>query len=546
MTPESAKKIYNCFNQIYRTGNPITKVDYEVIRKDGKHGFHELSASLLQDQAGQTIGFRGVGHDITERKEAEEELKRSEEKYRTLLDSIEEGYFEIDLAGHFTFFNDSIPRSFGYSRDELLGMNDRDYMTPESAKKIYNCFNQIYRTGNPITKVDYEVIRKDGEHRFHELSASLLQDQAGQTIGFRGVGHDITERKEAEEALRRAHEDLEIRVQERTKDLAKAKEALEAEIAERKRAEEELKKYQETLEEMVKERTHELKEAQKELVNKAMEAGRAQLSAMVLHNIGNAITPLKVHTEQMKASELKQIPYYLEKCYLDLSEHATDLQHYIQNDSRGKEVFSYMGKLVDSLKHRGEYLIGVTKDTDAAVSYISEILTLQHAYAAKEQEAKEQTDLNSLIEDATRMQARTFERRGINVEVNLDHSIPKLLIDKNRLMQVMVNLIKNSYEAINELNDGSKEKVIRIKSFAEEGDVGFEIMDSGIGIEPGDMEAFFEFGKSHKGSLGVGLYYSKMFVEANKGTLNISSPGRGKGATVRVVFEAGVNHEKNL
>jgi len=205
-----------------------------------------------------------------------------------------------------------------------------------------------------------------------------------------------------------------------------------------------------------------------------------------------------------------------------------------------------MGKLVDSLKHHGEHLIGVTKDTDAAVSYISEILTLQHAYAAKEQEAKELTGLNSLIEDAIHMQARTFERRGINVEVNLDHSIPKLLIDKNRLMQVMVNLIKNSYEAINELNDGSKEKVITIKSFAEERDVGFEITDSGIGIEPGDMEAFFEFGKSQKGSLGVGLYYSKMFVEANNGTLNISSPGRGKGAKVRVVFETGLNNEKNL
>jgi len=269
-----------------------------------------------------------------------------------------------------------------------------------------------------------------------------------------------------------------------------------------------------------------------------MEAGRAQLSAMVLHNIGNAVTPLTVHMEQMKAGELKQIPYYLEKCYLDLNEHVTDLQHYVNNDPRGKEVFSYMGKLVDSLKYHGEHLAGVTRDIDAAVSYISEILTLQHAYDAREQEVRERTDLNSLIEDATRMQKGALEKRGISVEEDLDHNIPKLLIDKNRLMQVMVNLIKNSYEAIDELKDGGKEKVIRIKSFAEEGDVGFEITDSGIGIEPGDMEAILEFGKSRKGSPGIGLYYSKMFVETNKGTLNISSPGRGKGATVRVSFPA--------
>lgn len=104
-------------------------------------------------------------------------------------------------------------------------------------------------------------------------------------------------------------------------------------------------------------------------------------------------------------------------------------------------------------------------------------------------------------------------------------------------MQVMINLIKNSYEAIDELNDGSKEKEISIKSFAEDGEIGFQITDNGIGIDPEELEAVFDFGKSHKGSPGFGLYYCRMFAEANKGRLDISSAGRGKGTTVRVSFE---------
>lgn len=149
-------------------------------------------------------------NEIIERQQAKEALKESEERYRTILDSIEETYFEVDIAGNFTFFNDSLSKTLGYSNDELAGMNNRDYMSPESSKKIYDLFNQIYNTGNPIKKVVYEIIRKDGGHGFHELSASLMKDQAGRPIGFRGIAHDITERTKAEEALQENEERLRI------------------------------------------------------------------------------------------------------------------------------------------------------------------------------------------------------------------------------------------------------------------------------------------------------------------------------------------------
>jgi PAS domain S-box-containing protein len=136
--------------------------------------------------------------DITEGKQTEGNLREIEEKYRTILESIAEAYFEVDIQGTFTFFNDSLSVILGYSKEELREMNNRDFMPPETAKEMYNIFNEIYRTGKPIRKYGYEVIRKDGTQGFHELFASLMRDGNGKPIGFRGIAHDITARKLAE------------------------------------------------------------------------------------------------------------------------------------------------------------------------------------------------------------------------------------------------------------------------------------------------------------------------------------------------------------
>ncbi len=138
--------------------------------------------------------------DITERKKTEETLRESEERYRTILDEMSEGYHEVDLAGNFTFFNDAFLNLFGYSRDEMMGTSFSCYAAEEAiATKIYRVYNETYRTGVPIQHCEWDILRKDGQRRTLEFYASLLKDSQGIPTGFRGIVRDITQHKQAEQ-----------------------------------------------------------------------------------------------------------------------------------------------------------------------------------------------------------------------------------------------------------------------------------------------------------------------------------------------------------
>jgi PAS domain S-box-containing protein len=201
MDEETARKVYRTFNEVYDTGKPIKGFNWEFIRKDGTRGHLENSVALVKDSKGQPIGFRGIAKDITERKQAEEALRESEEKYRTILQNIEDGYFEVDLSGNFTSVNDSMCRIAALSRDGLMGMNNREYTTPETAKKMYEVFSKVYETGKSSRMMDFEIIRKDGSKRILELSTSLMRVPGGEPIGFQGIARDVTERKRDEEMI---------------------------------------------------------------------------------------------------------------------------------------------------------------------------------------------------------------------------------------------------------------------------------------------------------------------------------------------------------
>ena len=202
--PDDRDMVIDCFVRQIK-GEKIPQIyDFRIIHKDGNVRWVVLNSVVINWKGRPaTLNFLS---DITDRKQAEEALGESEEKYRTILESIEEGYYEVDLAGNLTFFNDAMARINGYARDEMMGMNNREYTDLENSKILYQDFNRVYRTRESSKGTQYEVIAKNGEKRTLETSVSLIEDSSGEPVGFRGIARDVTELRQAQKALQESED----------------------------------------------------------------------------------------------------------------------------------------------------------------------------------------------------------------------------------------------------------------------------------------------------------------------------------------------------
>jgi len=444
-----------------------------------------------------------IVRDISDRKKAEADLHENRQRLELAIQAMDAGLWDWDIPSGKMIVNDRWTSMLGYDPGE-----EGDHISswekilhPQDLLSSRKILDEHLAGASQIYQNTFRLRMKTGEWMWIQSTGKLVsKDSNGNPQRVIGTHIDIDKRKQNEIEL--AH-------------------------------------YRLQLEDMVEERTRELKAAQDQLINQAIESGRAQLSAMILHNIGNAITPVSVQVEElMRDKQGAQISNYLKRSYQDLSENIDRLTEYVGEDKRGQEVFGFLGKLIDSLaEQRNGWQVSLDKISEA-ISYVSEIISLQQNYAAGARENLELTDLNRLIDDALKMQSTALEKREIRIEKDLGPNLSQLTIDKNKLMQVVVNLIKNSYEAIDELNGEDREHFISFKTFNHDDQIGFEISDSGVGVAPENIENILQFGESFKGSSGVGLYYCKMFLEANQGKFDFFSDGSGKGATVRLLFNA--------
>ncbi len=202
--PEDRENVSRQFNKRIKGEKVITSYEFRGITKSGKVIYIRGFFDVIEMENERLV--LGQILDITEKKLLEEEIKKREEAYRRVMRLSNLGYFEVDVRGSFIYVNEVIPKILGYSREEILGLNNKDYSDPETAKYVYTIFNTVYREEKPHPFFEWKLIRKDGKEVYVETSVDLIYDEKGNKKGFRGIMRDITHEKEMKQGLKEREE----------------------------------------------------------------------------------------------------------------------------------------------------------------------------------------------------------------------------------------------------------------------------------------------------------------------------------------------------
>ena len=214
------------------------ELEQEVRLDEELHILH-MTKFPIRDAEGRISGLGAIASDVTERKRTEERLRESEERYRDIVENVGDLIQSIGPDGRYLFVNESWRRILGYDEDDLKSLTFSDVVHEDFRPHCRDIFERLGR-GETFENVEVVFKAKDGRDVVTEGHLGSVIEN-GQLTHTRAIFRDITERKRAEEALRRSHDELELRVLERTRDIEEANATLRLEIAERKRAEEALR-----------------------------------------------------------------------------------------------------------------------------------------------------------------------------------------------------------------------------------------------------------------------------------------------------------------
>ncbi len=543
--PEIRKKIKQAAFEVFAQKVAFRDLVNLNLHKNGKEVWLLTSGVPILDGQGTLAGYRGSDVDITEKKQTEEALRESEEKYRSILESIEEGYYEVDLEGHFTFFNPAMCRILGCSAEVLLGSSNRSFLDEENLKKLHEISKTVYHKKRPERLVEWKVLGADGSRRVVEGSMSFVPGKKGEVLGFWGMLKDISERKRAEESLRESEDRLKrilstvqigiIIIDAKSHQIRFVNPAASTLIGSNES-------------EIIGKTCH-------QFICPAQE-GSCPITDLA-QNIDNAERILLTVSGHRLPILKRVIPITLDgrncllESFVDISE-LVRAREEAQSANRAKSEFlanmsheirtpmnAIMGMtdlaLDTELTHeQREYLEIVKSASNSLLTLINDILDLSKIESHKLDLDAIPFNLQDALHDILKTLAIRAHEKGLELIGSIKPEVPSHLIgDPGRIRQILVNLVGN---AIKFTREGEVAVTVGVESQSPGHiDLHVSVKDTGIGIPPEKQQAVFEpfvqaDGSTARkyGGTGLGLTITRHLVELMGGRIWIeSAPGKG-------------------
>lgn len=464
--------------RLWRGELPHVDVEKRYIRKDGSALWVRVTTSLVRGGGAEPECSVEFLRDISSRKEMAAALLQNRTLLATVIAELPLALVACDVNGHVTHYNRAAVKLFGIPAEE----------TPGSARSAYPITAQVYLPdgttpvprenrplaralrGEKVSDVEFIIIRPNGAVRTALSSAQRLSGPAGEPLGALAVVEDITEQRRAEEELERVH---------------------------------------------------------KQLLVASRQAGMAEVATNVLHNVGNVLNSVNVSasmvSERIKRSKCAGLARVADL----LTEHAGDLATFLSG-AQGKHLPVYLQELAAQLISERDAAVAELSAVRSNVEHIKEIVAMQQGYA-KRGGITDTVDVRMLVEDSLRMNEGAFSRHGVTI-VREFEDVPLVQVDKHKVLQILVNVVRNAKYACAEAAGGTKCVTVRVR--AAHGSILLSVSDTGVGIPKENLERIFNHGFTTRADgHGFGLHSSALAAKQLGGSLQAESAGPGQGAT---------------
>jgi len=502
---------------------------YRLVKKDGSVFEAEMGTGMMHDKEGNIIGLVGVMRDISDRKAAEDALRKSEEELRAIFESVGDGITIIDMSGTIVDVNEAAVRVGGHkSREDLIGRNGLEFIKPEERELAANGTMKALKAGSVSETVEYTMVSADGSEKNVHVSVAPMLDSSGKPVGFITATRDITERKQAEEALRESEEKLRIMF-DSTSDgiivldpkltVVEVNDAALRIFGHASREEMIGKPGLEYMQTEMRPEEEEAKGPQVELSVSQLRDKKGNLAGFI--SIARDVTIRKRMEQKLKDAmdDLKRSNRDLEQ-FAYVASH--DLQEPLRMVSSYTQLLSrrYKGKLAEDADEFIEYAVDGANRMQGMIQALlafSRVGTRGNPFEPTEGEMileKALTNLKAAIADS-------------GAEITHD-PLPTVSVDSIQIIQLFQNLVGNALKF-----RGDKPPKINVGVEDREEDWLFSVSDNGIGIDPEYKERIFVIfqrlhGKGEYPGTGIGLAICKRIVERHGGRIWVESePGQG-------------------